>query len=38
MLLHIDGSKRQWLNDDRWHDLIVILDDCHHGDLLRAGG
>ncbi len=27
MLLHIDGSKHQWLNDDRWHDLIVILDD-----------
>ncbi len=23
MLLHIDGSKHQWLNDDRWHDLIV---------------
>ena len=28
MMLHIDGSKRQWLNDDRWHDLIVILDDA----------
>jgi len=28
MLLHIDGSKHQWLNDDRWHDLIVILDDA----------
>jgi hypothetical protein len=27
-LLHIDGSKHQWLNDDRWHDLIVILDDA----------
>jgi hypothetical protein len=27
MLLHIDGSKHRWLNDDRWHDLIVILDD-----------
>jgi len=26
MLLHIDGSKHRWLNDDRWHDLIVILD------------
>jgi len=28
MLLHIDGSQHQWLNDDRWHDLIVILDDA----------
>jgi transposase len=25
MLLHIDGSKHQWFNDERWHDLIVIL-------------
>src|SRR5215813_15318947 len=28
MLLHIDGSKHQWLGDDRWYDLIVILDDA----------
>jgi len=28
MLLHIDGSKHHWLNDDRWYDLIVILDDA----------
>ena len=28
MLLHIDGSKHQWFNDERWHDLIVILDDA----------
>ena len=28
MLLHIDGSRHRWLNDDRWHDLIVILDDA----------
>ena len=28
MLLHIDGSKHRWLNDDRWHDLIVVLDDA----------
>jgi transposase len=28
MLLHIDGSKHQWFNDDRWYDLIVILDDA----------
>src|SRR5882724_135251 len=28
MLLHIDGSPHRWLNDDRWYDLIVILDDA----------
>jgi transposase len=28
MLLHVDGSKHQWLQDDRWHDFIVILDDA----------
>ena len=28
MLLHIDGSKHRWLQDDRWYDLIVILDDA----------
>jgi transposase len=28
MLLHIDGSKHRWLNDDCWYDLIVILDDA----------
>jgi transposase len=28
MLLHIDGSRHQWFNDERWHDLIVILDDA----------
>jgi transposase len=28
MLLHIDGSKHQWFHDERWHDLIVILDDA----------
>jgi hypothetical protein len=28
MLLHIDGSKHRWLQDDCWHDLIVILDDA----------
>ncbi len=27
-LLHIDGSKHQWFNDERWHDLIVLLDDA----------
>ena len=28
MLLHIDGSKHQWCSDERWYDLIVILDDA----------
>jgi hypothetical protein len=28
MLLHIDGSEHRWFNDDRWYDLIVILDDA----------
>lgn len=28
MLLHIDGSKHQWFSDERWYDLIVILDDA----------
>jgi transposase len=28
MLLHIDGSRHRWLGDERWHDLIVILDDA----------
>ncbi len=28
MLLHIDGSKHQWFWDERWYDLIVILDDA----------
>lgn len=28
MLLHIDGSKHRWLCDERWYDLIVILDDA----------
>ena len=28
MLLHIDGSHHQWFQDERWYDLIVILDDA----------
>jgi len=28
MLLHLDGSKHRWFGDDRWHDLLVILDDA----------
>jgi hypothetical protein len=29
MLLHIDGSRHQWYQDERWYDLIVILDDAN---------
>jgi transposase len=28
MLLHIDGSKHRWFQDDRYYHLIVILDDA----------
>ena len=28
MLLHIDGSKHRWFQDDRYYDLIVVLDDA----------
>src|SRR5262245_25467988 len=27
MMLHIDGSKHQWM-PGQWHDLIVVLDDA----------
>lgn len=28
MLLHLDGSQHRWFQDERWYDLIVILDDA----------
>jgi transposase len=28
MLLHIDGSEHGWFQDERWYDLLVILDDA----------
>src|SRR3981081_2786416 len=28
MLLHIDVSKHRWFQDDRYYDLLVILDDA----------
>ena len=28
MLLHIDGSRHRWFQDERWYDLIVIVDDA----------
>jgi transposase len=40
MLLHIDGSHHQWFGDERWHDLIVLLDDAtseiYHAQLVDA--
>jgi transposase len=28
MLLHLDGSRHRWFRDDRWHDLLAVLDDA----------
>ena len=28
MLLHLDGSKHRWFGDERWYDLLVVLDDA----------
>jgi transposase len=28
MLLHIDGSQHRWFQDERWYDLLVVLDDA----------
>ena len=28
MLLHIDGSHHRWFQDERWYDIVVILDDA----------
>ena len=28
MMLHIDGSKHRWFQDDRYYDLIVVMDDA----------
>lgn len=28
MLLHMDGSEHNWFQDDRWYDLLVIMDDA----------
>jgi hypothetical protein len=30
MLLHIDGSEHRWFQDERWYDLLVILDDANN--------
>ena len=26
MLLHLDGSRHQWFQDQRWYDLIEVVD------------
>lgn len=40
MMLHIDGSHHQWFGDERWYDLIVILDDAtseiYYAQLVKA--
>ena len=28
MMLHLDGSHHQWFQDERWYDLLVMLDDA----------
>ena len=28
MMLHLDGSRHRWFQDDRWYDLIEVLDDA----------
>jgi hypothetical protein len=28
MMLHLDGSKHRWFQDERWYDLIVVMDDA----------
>src|SRR5713226_5785900 len=28
MMLHLDGSEHRWFQDERWYDLIVVLDDA----------
>ena len=28
MLLHLDGSRHRWFSDDRWYDLLVVLEDA----------
>jgi len=41
MLLHIDGSRHHWFQDDRCYDLLVILDDAtsriYYAQLVEGG-
>ena len=36
MMLHIDGSKHRWFQDDRYYDLLVILDDATVRSTMRS--
>jgi hypothetical protein len=36
MMLHIDDSEHHWFQDERQHDLIVILDDATSDIYLRS--
>jgi transposase len=40
MMLHIDGSEHRWFQDERYYELIVILDDAtseiFYGQLVEA--
>jgi hypothetical protein len=29
MLLHIDGSEHRWFQDERWYDVLGIMDDAN---------
>ena len=28
MMLHIDASRHQWFQDERWYELLTVLDDA----------
>jgi hypothetical protein len=28
MMLHIDASQHQWFQDERWYDLLTVLDNA----------
>jgi transposase len=38
MLLHIDGSRHRWFQDERWYDPDCHSGRCQQRDLLRAVG
>jgi transposase len=42
MMLHIDGSEHRWFQDNRYYELIVILDDAtseiYYAQLVEAEG
>src|SRR3954447_2151068 len=42
MMLHIDGSEHRWFGDDRYYELIVILDDAtseiYYAQIVQAEG